>query len=126
MMNFKEFCQSKKAEYSLKRNDFKRKAKRAFWNATYWLKDNYDVLLLVVPAGVFVVRSGVKVTKLISHNIALSQERKVKDLRIYDRSLGKYLELKRPLKNNDMKTILERKENGEKLSSILMDLNLIR
>ena len=54
------------------------------------------------------------------------QEKKIKDLKIYDRSMGKYLDLKRPLNQNDMKIVLERRDNGERLSNILMDMNLLK
>lgn len=125
-MNLKEKIEQKKVEMSFKRDNFKRDAKKTFWTVTYWLKDNYDVLLLVVPAGLGAIKCGSKIINGISRNIALAQEKRIKDLRIYDRSLGKYIELKRPLKQSDMKTIFERRENGEKLSSILMDLRLMK
>lgn len=113
-------------EKELKKQQFKRKVKEKIQNTVYWINENKEFLIIVVPAASAILGGGFKVIRSISRNIALSQEKRIKDMRIYDRSMGKYIELKRPLKNADMKTILERRENGEKLSNILMDLKLIK
>ena len=105
---------------------FKRKVKEKVHNTIVWIDNNKEYLVIIVPAVASVVGGIVKIGKSISKNIALEQEKKMKDTRIYDRSLGKYIELKRPLNNKDMQIILERKDSGEKLSSILMDLDLIK
>lgn len=113
-------------EKELKKQQFKRKVKEKIQNTVYWINENKEFLIIVVPAASAILGGGFKCIRSISRNIALSQEKRIKDMRIYDRSMGKYIELKRPLKNADMKTILERRENGEKLSNILMDLKLIK
>lgn len=69
---------------------------------------------------------GTSLVKSLLKIVELSQEKKIKDLKIYDRSMGKYLDLKRPLTQKDMKIVLERRENGEKLSNILMGMNLLK
>ena len=121
-----EVINSKSFERKAKRERFKRKVKEKIQETIYWINDNKEFLIIVIPAASAVLTGGFKVIKSISRNIALAQEKKIKDMRIYDRSMGKYVELKRPLNNSDMKTILERRENGEKLSNILMDLKLVK
>lgn len=121
-----EVINSKSFERKAKRERFKRKVKEKIQETIYWINDNKEFLIIAIPAASAVLTGGFKVIKAISRNIALAQEKRIKDMRIYDRSMGKYIELKRPLNNSDMKTILERRENGEKLSSILMDLKLVK
>ena len=121
-----EVISTKSFERKCKREQFKRKVKEKVQETIYWINDNKEFLIIVIPAASAILTGGFKVIKSLSRNIALAQEKRIKDMRIYDRSMGKYIELRRPLKNNDMKTILERRENGEKLSNILMDLNLIK
>ena len=121
-----EVINTKSFERKCKREQFKRKVKAKIQEVIYWIDENKEFLIIVIPAASAILTGGFKVIKSLSRNVALAQEKRIKDMRIYDRSMGKYVELKRPLKNSDMKTILERRENGEKLSSILMDLNLIK
>ena len=121
-----EAISTKSFERRCKRERFRRKVKEKVQETIYWINENKEFLIIVVPAASAILTGGFKVVRSLSRNIALAQEKRIKNMRIYDRSMGKYIELKRPLKNSDMKTILERRENGEKLSNILMDLNLIK
>lgn len=105
---------------------FKEKVKEKFYRTIYWINDNKEFLIVIIPAALTVFKGTTKVFRSVSRHIELSKEKKMKENFIYDRSLGRYVELRRPLKNSDMKTILERKDNGEKLSNILMDMNLIK
>lgn len=45
---------------------------------------------------------------------------------IYDRSLGRYTELKRPLKAKESLEIERRRKMGESLNSILDDMRLLK
>ena len=91
-----------------------------------WIRNNKETLAIVIPVVGVSIKGTAKIIKGISKNVALSQEKQLKEKFIYDRSLGKYLELKKPLTNAQMKSILERKDNGEKLGSILQNMNLLR
>lgn len=106
--------------------ELKRRAKNKFNYCLNWISYNKEALIIIIPATITVFKGTTKVIRTVSRNIALKQEKRIKDTRIYDRSMGKYIELKRALKNSDMKTILERRDNGEKLSNILMDMDLIK
>lgn len=109
----------KKLERERKINECKTEIKRKVSNACQWINNNKETLSVVVPVVCLVMKNGTTLIKL-------KQERDLKEKTIYDRSLGKYLKLKRPLKNADMKAILARRDNGEKLSNILMDMNLLK
>ena len=91
-----------------------------------WIRNNKETLAIVIPVVGVSIKGTAKIIKGISKNVALSQEKQLKEKFIYDRSLGKYLELKKPLTNAQMKSILERKDNGEKLGSILQNMNLLK
>lgn len=116
-------------------NDFKKEQKkreRKEWfnnklnNTANWIRNNKETLAVVIPVVIAGASGTTKIVKGISKNIALKQEKELKEKFIYDRSLGRYLELKKPLSSTQLKTILERKENGEKLSSILTNMNLLK
>lgn len=126
MKNEVEKIDPKDYEKRIKKEQFKRRIKEKIDNGFRWVNDNKELLIVIIPAAVAITKGGFKVAKSISRNIALSQEKKMKDRFIYDRSLGRYVELRRPLKNRDMQIILERKDRGEKLSTILLDLDLIK
>jgi hypothetical protein len=95
-------------------------------DTTNWIRDNKETLAIAVPVIAAGLSGTTKIIKGISKNVALKQEKELKEKFIYDRSLGKYLELKKPLNSNQLKTVLERKENGEKLSTILNNMNLLK
>lgn len=114
------------ADKQFRKEKRKKEFKRKVNEALYWIKENKEVLIIVIPAAVTVTKWSLRVVNSLSRNIALMQEKKIKDLKIYDRSMGKYLDLKRPLNQNDMKIVLERRDNGEKLSNILIDMDLLK
>lgn len=116
-------------------NDFKKEEKRRERKerfnkkaniAANWIRNNKETLAIAIPVVGVSIKGTAKIIKGISKNVALSQEKQLKERFIYDRSLGKYLELKKPLTNAQMKSILERKDNGERLASILQNMNLLK
>ena len=95
-------------------------------NTAKWLSDNKETIAVVAPVVIAGVSGSTKIVKGISKHVALNKEQQLKERFVYDRSLGKYLELKKPLSNSQLKTILDRKENGEKLGNILQNMNLLK
>lgn len=126
MFNKKPKVEVIDADKQFRREQRKKEFKRKVDETINWVRENKEVLVLIIPAAVTITKGSLRVVNSISRNVALMQEKRIKDLKIYDRSLGRYLDLKRPLTQNDMKTVLERKDNGEKLSNILMDMNLLK
>ena len=53
-------------------------------------------------------------------------EEKLKDLRVYDPSMGHYWELKRKLRNSEWCEIERRLANGEKYGEILSSLGVLK
>lgn len=97
------------------------------WNEfAGFVRDNQDVLVFAVPAAVTVLGGGTKVlSKIIANH---TEERKIrfKERTIYDRSLGRYVTLKRPLKPHEAIEVERRRMKGEKLNHILADMRLIK
>ena len=91
-----------------------------------FVRSNQDVLLLTIPAVVATTTGVSKVTsKLISAH-TVNKEIKYKERTIYDHSLGRYVELKKPLTAAQALTIEERRAAGEKLHVILDSMNLLK
>lgn len=109
-----------------------KKRKRKEWfdeklnKTANWIGRNKETIAVVAPVVIAGLSGSTKIVKGISKHAALNKEKQLKERFVYDRSLGKYLELKKPLTNSQLKTILDRKENGEKLGSILQNMNLLK
>lgn len=88
-----------------------------------WVADNKEIVIVAVPAGVAIIKLAYNgVNKAIQHH----DERVLKDKRIYDRSIGRYLTLRRPLTSSEQLELTRRKENGENTAWILDDMGLLR
>lgn len=55
----------------------------------------------------------------------INEQERIKEEYVYDRSLGHYWKLKRPLDNDEWREIEERKRNGERLGDILEELKVL-
>ena len=115
--------QNPKKEKELER---KRKMKEALNNAAEWIVYHKEAIAIAVPITIGCIKGGTKIIGGIARHIDLVKEKDLKERFIYDRSLGVYFELKKPLSSSQMKSILERRDNGEKLSSILRTENLLK
>lgn len=88
-----------------------------------WVADNKEIVIVAVPAGVAIIKLAyIGVSKAIRHH----DEKVLKDRRIYDRSIGRYLTLRRPLTSSEQLELTRRKENGENTALILNDMGLLR
>ena len=113
-------------EKELKRRERKEKVQEAWNGFAGFVRNNQDILLFVVPSAVTVIGGGTRVlSKAIAAHTA-EREIKFKECTIYDLSMGRYVTLKRPLRTSEALEIERRKENGEKLNSILNDMNLLK
>ena len=109
-----------------KRED-RRQARRARFNEFCDdVRRNKDVILVMTPVVVGGIAAVAKVTTKALNTYKVNQEIGFKQRTIYDRSLGRYVELKRPLTSAEALTIEERRLNGEKLNQILDDLGLLK
>lgn len=88
-----------------------------------WVADNKEIVIVAVPAGVALIKLAYNgINKAIQHH----DEKVLKDRRIYDRSIGRYLTLRRPLTSSEQLELTRRKENGENTAWILNDMDLLR
>ena len=102
--------------------NIKEKAK----NVGKTIVDNKEVAVPLILAGAGTVKGITRVaSKAIQHH-AVTKEISFKERTIYDHSLGRYVELKKPLTNAQALTIEERRAQGERLHTILADMNLLK
>ena len=113
-----------------KKNQRKNARKKKIEKAKVWIKNNgAKVIVLTVAAASVIVPLGLSVMDKINRartNKRLEDIERAKDLRIYDRSLGYYIDLKRRLSSIELTELNDRKKNGEKLIDILNEMNLIK
>lgn len=94
-----------------------------------WAANNPELATLtattLLGVGAATVKSGLRITNSIIRTSATRKESKAKELKIYDRSMMKYWNLRRPLTNDELKEIERRKKN-EKLSDILESMKVLK
>lgn len=96
------------------------------WQAWEWIKANRDDLVWLVPAAVVAGKGVTKVASSVVRNHAVNKEIRYHQRTIYDRSLGRYIELRRPLTNAEALIIEDRRRNGEGLTMILQSMHLLK
>lgn len=84
--------------------------------------DHEMEIKLAVPT---LLASGAWIAKKAVKAHQLSEDKKLKELYIYDRSMGRYLKLRKPLTQSQMIIIETRKGAGERLFDILYDMDLL-
>lgn len=90
------------------------------------IRDNKELAIIGIPAAVAITKGITNaIGKTVSAN-ATKREIQFKERTIYDRSLGRYVELKRPLTPTEALIIEERRARGEKLHEILNDMRLLK
>lgn len=101
---------------------FKARVRDKVDDAKEFYYDHEMEIKLAVPtllvSGAWIVKKAVKAHQL-------SEEKELKELYIYDRSMGRYLKLKKPLTQGQMIIIETRKGAGERLFDILYDMDLL-
>ena len=112
-------------EKESKRREFKENVKRKFSNAVNFVSDHKEEIMILSPIIMAGIAGVTKVSKGMIRNHNLNKEQDLKELYCYDRSLGHYWKLRKPLSNNDWMTINDRKKNGETLADILSSMNVL-
>ena len=119
----------------MKSYDFRTKEQKwadfKFWVKSKWdafvgfIRGNYDVLIIVVPLITAIVSGCCKVISRVIANHTANKNLSFKERSIYDRHLGKYTKLKRPLTTEECLEFERRKQNGEMVNTILDDMGLL-
>ena len=101
----------------------KRKATNAGRSVKDWYERNKFEIMIFGP---LVIGTGTTIMKLVGKRINLRKEGELKTLFCYDRSLGHYWELNRPLKNYEWLDVEARRKAGENMGDILRSMRVLK
>lgn len=105
-----------------KREGRKRAIKDKVQKCKEWIVRNKEAAVASVP---IVIGGITTVVKAVNKHNSQRKEQELKELYCYDRSLGHYWKLKRPLSNDEWLEIDKRKKSGERLPEILEELRVL-
>ena len=88
-----------------------------------WCRYNKEAIVIFGPC---IIGGIIEIVKIVTKKGTVNEQKRLKDLYIYDHSTGHYYELKRKLKSSEWITIDERKRQGTPLGIILMDMKLLK
>ena len=92
----------------------------------WWWDENRDWAIVVVPVvGGMAMWTLKKVVAGTITGINLNKEERLKELYVYDRSLGHYWKLRRKLSTNEWLEVDSRRKLGEAMGDILRDMRVI-
>lgn len=92
----------------------------------YFVEDHKEGIALATPVLLGIAGIGSKLIRGISRHRNLAAEKDLKDLHVYDRRIGAYLRLRRPLTNKDWTKITPRMKKGERLADILQSMDMLK
>jgi hypothetical protein len=104
-----------------KKFDFQKLKRKAEMKVQYgweWLKENKEMVIILVPIAAAAV-------KAVGKGRNLHKEEELKERYIYDRSLGHYWKLRRELTNKEYLEIDSRRKNGERMADILNEMRVL-
>lgn len=107
---------------SEKWNSFKDWSKKKFNEAKIWCGEHKELVVGVVPV---LITGFFEVIKIASKADAREEEKELKELYIYDRSMGHYWKLRRRLTNSEYREIERRRAEGESMGEILEDMRVL-
>lgn len=122
MKNWKEI----KAEANAKWTGFTIRAKTKAREIYEWYRSNPEEAAALASIGIVSLTAVGRTAKYVDRKIALKKEQDLKDLYVYDRSLGIYHELRRKLKPSEVRQIDARRANGESMTQILSSMRLLK
>lgn len=115
-----------KANASARWMAFKVKVKTKTHEAYEWCCTHRDEAALIITGGVAVIGAVGKMARRIDRKIDIKKEQNLKDLYVYDRSLGVYHELRRKLRPSEALEIDRRRSDGESMAHILASMRLLK
>lgn len=113
-----------KPENAFKR--FKRGAKNALDNTTQWMRENKELVEFAAPVAVYAIGSGARLLASTNRRAAVREEKRLKELYVYDNHTRRYYKLRRPLTNRERLEIDSREARGERLGSILSSMRVLK
>ena len=115
-------------QYKSRWEKFKYKTKDKIDGAIRWVKDKPQEAAIVgsvVIVGADKLFKGIKKLKELQPTQA-ELDREWQETHVYDRSLGFYYTLKRPMRGNEAIEFSQRKKRGETTGDILRSMNLLK
>lgn len=103
----------------------KEKAQEKVQKAADWARENKEVVIAAAPIGLAVFRELLKRFRIFERALQQRREQRDKDLRIFDRSTGRWLHLKRKMDIYDQIEFDERKRSGQTTTQILKEMGLL-
>ena len=107
----------------LKKRELVEKARAKLQNGKEWVARNKEALIILTPV---VIKGVTTVAKVVGKRNNLRKEEELKEEYCYDRSLGHYWRLRRPLSNREWLEIDRRKKEGERPSDILDEMRVLK
>ena len=104
----------------------KEKVKTKIHDTYVWCSNHQDETALIITGGIAVLGAVGKAAHRIDRKIDLQKEQDLKDLYVYDRSLGIYHELRRKLRPSEALEIDRRRSEGESMAHILASMRLLK
>lgn len=109
------------------KSKFREKVKTKAHDVKVWIETHPEYVLMFGP---MVLGAGMSLvggtTKFIRKQAGLKKQKDLKELYVYDPSLGHYWRLKRKLNNSDWVKIEQRRQDGQALGTILNDLKVLK
>jgi len=115
-----------KSELNARWTGFTVKVKVKVRETYQWCCEHRDETAFIVTTGIGAIGAITKLGRRIDHKLDLKKEQDLKDLYVYDRSLGIYHELRRKLKPSEAMEIDRRRANGESMVHILNNMRLLK
>ena len=114
-----------KARKKARVRELKEKAKQKVEDGLIWVNNNKEALAVATPIIMVAGKLLGKSVKAANKKVDMKQQKDLKELYCYDRSLGHYWKLRRKLTNTEWVEIERRRKNGEKLADILSDMRVL-
>lgn len=91
-----------------------------------WFNENKEFAVTVaIPAAIAVIGGANKIAKSVDRKVDLKKEQMLKDRRVYNRSTGSHLALRRKMTAREQVEYERRKKNGEPTALILNEMGLL-
>lgn len=119
-IDVKEF---KRAYWKKRFDDFRQSVSEKCHVTSAFIRENKEILVIAIPAAFGAVKS---VTKYTTTKSRLRREENLKNLYAYDYSTGHYWRLKRPLTNQEWRTVENMKRSGVSMGDIFDSMKVLK
>lgn len=115
-----------KADISARWYGFTWNVKRKYEEGKKWCEDHTELAIAMIPVGLVAIKGIGNTVRSIDRKIDQKREDERREKQIFDHSLGKWHELRRPMTMKETIEFDARRGKGESTVSILYDMGLLR